>query len=140
MTFSALRQHVLQSNALSTDWFAEEVEYTDRGDETATTVVVKIEVETKIKTNDREGRSARPLARNQEDGRERIRVMVSRIADDPSGSVTTTPAVGAKLLRSESRDPDQRPYLFAGEVIAEEQFHAVYVFERSRRVIDSRGT
>lgn len=134
MTFAALRKHVLEANALSTDRFAEEVSYKPRGG-SATTITVKIEAETKPR---RDGGNARPVGREQVDAAERIRVMVSRDATFAGGAVVDTLAIGSTLVRASARDADVRPWTFAGEVIAHEALHAVYVFERSRRTYDAR--
>lgn len=132
MTFAALRRSVLENQILSTDWFAEEVTYTPRGG-TAATVTVKIEVETKPR---REG--PRPGGRDEVDTTERIRVLVSRDEDVAGGAIVDTPAIGAQLVRAEAADSDTRPYTFTGEVLARSPWHAVYVFERARRVFDAR--
>ena len=134
MTFAALRQHAIATSALSLDWFAEAVTYKPRGGN-ATTITVKIETETKPRRN---GDHLRPQGREQVDAAERIRVMVSRDATFAGGAVVDTPAIGSTIVRASSRDADVRPWTFAGEVIAHEAYHAVYVFERSRRTFDAR--
>ena len=134
MTFAELRQHVLATSALSTDRFAEDVSYKPRGG-SATTITVKIESETKPR---RDGGNARPVGRESVDATERIRVMVSRDATFAGGAVVDTPDIGSQLTRAAARDDDVRPWTFAGEVVAQEALHAVYVFERARRTFDAR--
>lgn len=129
MTFAQLRSAVLLAGPLSTDQFAEQVTRKKR-DGTESTPTVKIEMETKPRrTGDK------PAAMRQRDESQRIRVMVSRAA----GAYTSTPEVGETITRASSRDPDTRPWSYLGEIVAESELHAVYVYERARRQVDSRA-
>jgi hypothetical protein len=140
MSFAALRQTVLQAHALSTDYFAEDVEI-DGEDGAPRAVRVKIEHE-QMGPSSSNRTSSRKLGDERDRGtfdeRERIRVLVSR---DPTQakSYTGRPQPGASLSRSQARDPDRRPFVFLGEVVYEGDQHAVYVFERPRRIAQGRG-
>lgn len=134
MTFAELRRTVLRAGALSTDWFAEQVTYTPR-DGVSRTITVKIEMETKPRRDER-----RPLGAAQRDESQRIRVVVSRETNWSGGGVSATPQIGDRLVRSASRDADERPWTYTGETIAESELAATYVFERARRQWDARRT
>jgi len=131
MTFAALRQTVLRAHALSTDRFAEPVDFT--------TAAETREVRAKIThraLGPRGGtRSAMPGqdSRGTYDEREQIEVMVSRDASWEF-ALPTRPQPTDGLRRAIAIDPDQRPFTFRGEVIHEGDQHAVYVFERPRRI------
>lgn len=133
MTFAALRQHVLETTALSTDWFGEDAACLVPGD-AVITLTVKVEWLDKAK---RPG--SQPQARQQVDTAEKIRVMISHDPDCSGGYLRETPLVGTRLTRSESVDADVRPWVYAGEAIARTPLFGVYVFERARRNLDARG-
>lgn len=131
MTFAALRQTVLRAHALSTERFAETVELT--------TATETREVRAKV-THRQLGprgatRSAMPGEdrRGTYDEREQIEVMVSRDASW-AFSLPTRPQPTEELRRGVTIDADQRPFTFRGEVLFEGDQHAVYVFERPRRI------
>lgn len=135
MTFAALRQTVLRAHALSTDRYAETVELT--------TATATREVRAKV-THRQLGprgqtRSAMPGddRRGTYDEREQIEVLVSRDASWEL-SLPSRPQATEELRRSESIDPDRRPFTFRGEVLFEGDQHAVYVFERPRRIGQGR--
>ncbi len=134
MTFASLRQAVLQAHALSGDLFAEDVELTSGGG--VRTVRAKV---THQQTGPRPSArgAAGEVAAGGFDERERIEVLVSR---DPTfaRSLPTRPQPGDKLQRSETRDSDRRAFAFAGDVVFEGDQHAVYVFERPRRVAQGK--
>lgn len=137
MSFAALRQTVLKAHALSTDRFAETVELTDGG--ATRQVRAKITHEQSGPRMGMRAAAASDLRRGGTfDERERIEVTVSRDADWEY-SLPQRPAPAAQLLRSSTLDADRRPFVFAGEVIFEGDQHAVYVFERPRRVVQGRG-
>lgn len=132
MTFAALRQTVIQATLFGLDWFAENVTLrTAPG--TESTARVKIEQETRPPQ-----RGDKPSAMRDNDGAERIRVVVCRDATF-DGAVTDRPAVGSALIRSADKDPDVRPYLFTGECLAFCDTHATYVYHRARKQITTRG-
>lgn len=137
MSFADLRQTVLQAHSLGTDRFAELVDLTIGGE--TRTVRVKI---THEQAGPRKGmRTAAATSagdRGTFDERERIEVFVSRSATWEY-AVSTRPQPADRLVRNEAIDADQRPYTFGGEVIYEGDQHAVYVFERPRRVVQGRG-
>jgi hypothetical protein len=64
---------------------------------------------------------------------ERVMVLVSRVASYEK-SLPVRPQPGESLLRSADRDSDRRPFQFAGDVEFEGDVHAVYYFQRKRRV------
>jgi hypothetical protein len=131
MTFAALRQTVLRAHALSTDRFAETVELTTA----AETLQVRAKI-THRQLGPRGGaRSAMPGEdrRGTYDEREQIEVLVSRDASWEF-ALPTRPQPTDGLRRAVAIDPDQRPFTFRGEVIHEGDQHAVYVFERPRRI------
>lgn len=129
MTFAEHRQRVLQACALSSDFFAE------------TVTIGTQEVRAKI-THESLLASGKPRPVDQGTRTvaeyERIMVLVSRNADEAQ-SLPVRPQPGDKLVRSSARDPDQRPFQFAGDVEFEGDQHAVYYFQRPRRVAQGGG-
>lgn len=141
MTFADLRQRCLQAHTLNPAYFGEEVEISDPEDpELLVTVRVKIEHEqvSSIPANRRTSDSGNEQRRGTFDERERIRVTVSRDANWPY-AYPQRPQPAARLLRAEARDSDRRPFVFRGEVVYEGDQHAVYSFERPRRIGQGRG-
>jgi hypothetical protein len=134
MTFTALRRAALQATALSTSFFAENVTLKTRAGATST-IRAKIEYDTKPKRTQN-----RPLGAQQTDESQRIRVMVSRETDWSGSGLARTPYIGDTLTRASAVDPDTRPWIYAGEIVAESTLHAVYIFERARRQYDARRT
>ena len=134
MTFAELRRAVLQGGPLSTDYFAEEVTYTPRGG-SPRTVTVKIEMETRPRRDER-----RPAAAMQRDESQRIRVVISRETNWSGGGVASTPLIGDMITRASGRDADTRPWVYAGETVAESELSATYVFERARPNWNARRT
>jgi hypothetical protein len=136
VSFATLRQTVLRAHALSTDRFAEDVELIDAGAD-ARTVRVKI---THEQSGPRKGsrQAASDQQRGTFDERERIEVLCSRDASWEA-AIATRPQPACELRRAEAVDADTRPFTFVGEVIYEGDQHAVYLFERPRRVIQGRG-
>jgi hypothetical protein len=126
MTFAALRQTVLRANALSTDRFAEDLELTTASD----TLTIRAKVTHRQLGPRGQTRSAMP---GTYDEREQIEVLVSRDATWPF-ALPTRPQPTDELRRAEAIDPDRRPFTFRGEVLYEGSEHAVYVFERPRRI------
>jgi hypothetical protein len=152
MSFAELRQATLQGGALSSVLFAENVTITEptQGAEPKTPRV-KIEHDDMIRRRRGGTASGNESVHNTFDTRERIRVTLSRdpnfVSDDVVPvqlSYPTRPLVGATLLRSEARDPagdsdKPRGFAFRGELVFEGDQHAVYIFERPRRVIQGKG-
>ena len=134
MTFAELRRTVLRAGPLSKDWFAEDVTYVPRSG-VARTVTVKIELESKPSRDER-----RPAATSQRDESQRIRVVISRETNWSGGGVSATPQIGDTITRAAAKDADTRPWVYAGETIAESELSATYVFERARRHWDARRT
>lgn len=124
MTFAEHRQRVLQACALSSDFFAEDVQIGAR------TVRVKIEHESLLATG--KPKPADGGTRTVAEF-ERILVLVSRDASEDD-SLPARPQPGETLVRSAARDQDQRPFQFAGDVEFEGDQHAKYYFQRPRRV------
>lgn len=144
MSFAALRQAVLQGGALSSDLFAEDVTIQEPGDEAEeVTVRVKLEHDDMIRRRRGGTASGNESIAMTVDTRDRVVVTLSRDASWEF-AYPQRPAVGAKLVRAESRDPrdgegNPRPYAYRGEVVFEGDQHAVYVFERPRRITQGKG-
>lgn len=115
---------MLVANALGEDRFAEDVEIGSR------TVRAKITHESLLQTG-------KPTPRNTGtqtvSEHERIMVLVSRVATYEK-SLPERPQPGDSLVRAVDRDPDRRPFQFAGDIEFEGDVHAVYYFQRKRRV------
>ena len=138
MSFAELRQTVLQGYALSTDYFAEDVEM-GAPDDSGELLSVRVKIDTLYET--RRGLGSNPAneaRRGTLDERQRIKVTLSRDASW-SRAYPGRPQLGTPLYRAEARDADRRPYTFRGEVAYEGDQHAVYVFERPRRVTQGAG-
>ena len=140
MTFAALRQAVLQGGALSSALFAEDVTITAPGDGAEpASVRVKIEHDDMVRRRRGGTASGNESSQLTFDTRERIRVTVSRDVNYVGG-LAERPAPAATLVRSEARDPNQTPFAFRGEIVFEGDQHAVYVFERPRRIAQGKAT
>lgn len=135
MTFADVRKAVLNACALSTDFWAETVEIVD-GD-SSRTCTVKVEHEQLGKRIQTAGGNQVPSDQTL-DELERIRVTFSRDPNFAGGGMPRKPNVGSGLLRSSDRDSDRRPFAFAGEVDFEGDQHAVYIYQRTRRVSQGR--
>lgn len=136
--FQDLRQHVLHANQLSTDFFGEACQWKNAAaDETWLDITAKWELETKplLVTV---GSAPRPLSRAEEDGKDRARVLVSRVADWEGGSIVDRPRVGSLFKRAADVDSDDRPWTFTGEIAAFTDAFMTLVVERTRRPVDSR--
>lgn len=129
VTFAELRQTVLQAHCLGEDRFAEDVEIGSR------TVRAKITHESLLKSG--MPKPANGGTRTVSEF-ERIMVTVSRDVTYEK-SLPTRPQPGDTLLRSTERDPDRRPFQFASEIEFEGDQHAVYYFQRPRRVAQGGG-
>lgn len=136
MSFAELRQTVLQHHMLSTAYFAEDLEYT--------TATATLAVRGKVihRQQGPRGGTRSPMPgedrRGTYDEREQIEVDVSR---DPAWeySMPRRPQATEELRRAEAIDPDRRPFTFRGEVMFEGDQHAVYVFERPRRIAQGKS-
>lgn len=135
MSFAELRQTVLRAHALSTDRFAEDVTLTTPTE----TLPLRVKI-THRQLGPRGGtRSAGPASDTKTyDEREQIEVMVSRDASWEF-ALPSRPQPSWGLRRAEAIDEDQRPFTFRGEVVFEGDQHAVYVFERPRRIAQGKG-
>jgi len=140
MSFAALRQRVVQAHLVNLARFGETVQIgapDDAGN--LLEVRVKIEHDTLLnrKGNTMAG-SGNESRQSTLDERERIQVTVSR---DPAWpyAYPRRPAPATALYRSEARDVDRRPFTFRGEIVYEGDQHAVYVFERPRRVVQGKA-
>jgi hypothetical protein len=136
MSFAALRQTVLQAFALGEDKFAEDVTLVDsEGNETP--------VRAKITSSQLGLLSGTRQIPPQEDltfeELELIEVLVSR---DPlyAKSCPGRPQPGTGLRRDSDHDADGRPFAFSGQMLFEGDQHAVYLFQRPRRVTQGRRT
>jgi hypothetical protein len=127
MTFAELRRAVLNANTLSTDFWAEDVEVD------GATCRVKIETAQLGKQIQQPAGNQIP-SENTLDEMERIRVTFSRDPSFEFGGLAKKPNVGTGLLRGADRDADRRLFTFGGEVEQEGDLHAVYIFQRPRRV------
>ena len=125
VTFAELRQTVLTSHSLGEDRFAEDVEIGSR------TVRAKVTHESPLQ-------SGKPKPTNSGTQTvaefERVMVLVCRVATAEK-SLPQRPQPGETLFRAADRDPDTRPFQFAGDVEFEGDVHAVYYFQRPRRVV-----
>lgn len=134
MSFAELRQSVLQAHSLSTDRFAEDVTLVDPAD-AESTARAKI---TQAQLGELTGTRQIPTQLEQTyDEMEVIKVLVSRDSSWEFG-VPTRPQPGSGLRRDASRDADQRLFSFTGEVEFEGDQHAVYFYQRPRRVVQGR--
>lgn len=134
--FAQQRQAALLAGPLNKDYWAEDVQMQVEG--AWQTVTVKISLGS---VNDAQGRLVGATGIFSQGGTtdqsERIDVCLSR---DPTNAtaVPNTPMIGSQLIRSETRDADRRPYSYKGECKQQEEFHAVYVFERPRRAAQGK--
>lgn len=127
--FDDLRKKVLQQGALSL--FSEVVSWDDRREQSSPTV--KIEHRQAGPKYQSSGVGSQPqISNGTVDQTEQIRVTVDR------SEVESTPQQGATLIRSEAKDPDQRPYVFSGEIVFSGPVHAVYIFQRPLRTAQGR--
>lgn len=133
MSFQALRRATLQANALSTDRFAEDVTIVTRNQSRAT-VRAKIEYDQRLPRKP----NGKPSAIAHTDSVQRIRVMVSRETDWDGSGIANTPDIGTNLIRSSTVDSDTRPWIFAGEIIAQGDLFATYIFERAKTAYQDR--
>lgn len=133
MSFAELRQTVLQENALNTAYFAEVATFTDRlGADRPVTVKI---AHRQAGPQGVSLRQAGPMRQNTVDELEQIEVLFSRDPSFAGGGLVKKPDSGDTFLRSQARDADRRPFVFAGEVVFEGDQHAVYVFQRPKRVV-----
>jgi hypothetical protein len=137
MSFAALRQTVLQAHALSSERFGELVQIGSPGDD-ATLIDVAAKCEVVPPWMRRSGGNDNDRRQGTLDEREWLKVTVSR---DPAfaNAYPTRPQPTASLYRDATKDADRRPYTFRGEVVFEGDQHAVYIFERVRKVAQGRG-
>lgn len=145
MSFAEVRQAALQGGALSSDLFAEDVTITAPTDGAEpVTVRAKVEHDDMIRRRGGGTASGNESSFMTFDTRERIRICVSRDADFAGGAISERPLVGTTLVRGDAADPPgdadkPRQFAFRGEVIFEGDQHAVYIFERPRRVAQGKG-
>lgn len=132
MSFLELRRTVANARMFSVDEFAEDVTRRTRG-QVESTIRVKIEQETRTPPP-----GSKLAAARDNDGAERIRVVVCR-DETFAGCMIDRPEVSEAIIRDASRDPDARPYAFTGECPVFCPTHAVYIYQRSRRQITTRG-
>jgi hypothetical protein len=144
MSFADLRQTVLQGGVLNSDLFAEDVtiKSPEEGAEPAT-VRVKLEHDDMIRRRRGGTASGNESMQMTFDTRERIVVTLSRDAGF-AGGLAVRPLVGTTLVRGDDRDPPgetdkPRAFAFRGEIVFEGDQHAVYVFERPRRLVQGKG-
>jgi hypothetical protein len=138
MSFADLRQTVLASHVLSTDWFGELVEV-DAPDDSAAKLSVAAKIESVppyIRRGDADGRNEG--RRGTIDEREWIQVTFNRNAL-AANSYPGRPQIACALKRGDDRDPDPRPYTFRGQIVFEGDQRSTYIFERPRRAAQGRG-
>lgn len=132
MTFASLRQTILQKNTLSTAFFGEVATLTRLSG-------VSGEVQVKVAHRQQGPRGGRrqagPMRTSTVDELEEIEVLFTRDASFAGGGLARKPDPGDQFLRAAARDADRRPFVFAGEVVFEGDQHAVYVFQRPRRMV-----
>jgi len=102
--FASLRAAVIDDAILSTDYFAETGTYLPKEGE-ARSVIVNARF--KLDTNYTD--------EGDEETVETLQVLVKRNSTDG----IDRPMIGDRFLRSEARDPSQRPFMFSGEIAAE---------------------
>lgn len=128
MSFSDLRQEVLENVFLNTEMFAEDAMY-----------VPALGSARPLKAHVRYRRAAQTQQHTRDEA-ETIEVLVGR---DPSHATIggiDRPQSGDRFTRSPSRDPDCRPFSFTGEILDESALKWRLVFSRKRRTIQGRGT
>jgi hypothetical protein len=126
MSFADLRRSALAFGALSTGAFAELVTIAD--------YTGNHEVTAKIEHDSPRDRSRRE--NDTVDTMERIRVTVEIGSGDLQ--LPKRPQPAATLMRSAARDPEQKPFQFADEIVYEGEVHAAYIFTRPRRIAQGR--
>jgi hypothetical protein len=134
MSFAALRQTCLRAFALGEDKFAEDVTLID-GEGNERTVRVKITVgQLGLLSGTRQIPPQEDMTFEE---LELIEVLVSR---DPlyAKSCPGRPQPGSALRRDPTKDEDGRKYGFSGQVLFEGDQHAVYLFQRPRRLTQGR--
>lgn len=138
MSFYEQRQSAIQNGALALGYFAEDAFYSSRSG-TEKTARVKITHRQFGSANTSKlGGNAAPLKNNTLDEMEQVEIMFSL---DPTFdySIPRKPDPGDKIIRTPARDPDQRPFLFTGEVVYQGDLHGAYVFQRPRRFIQGKS-
>jgi hypothetical protein len=135
MSFAALRQKCLQAHALGNDRYAEDLTLTSTDGEER---VVRAKVTHSQIGSPGTGKTAGAMLESTFEELERIEVLVSRDVSYAK-SLPTRPQPGTGLNRDESLDDDGRPFSFAGEVVYEGDQHAVYIFQRPRRIVQGRA-
>jgi hypothetical protein len=137
VSFADLRQTVLQSHALNPAFFAETVQIGSPDDpDNLLNVVAKCEDVPQWMNRGTDGQNE--TRRGTFDQREWLRVTLSRDATKPN-SYPGRPQPATPLYRSEARDADRRPFTFRNNIVYEGDQHAVYIFERPRRVGQGKG-
>lgn len=131
MSFATLRQTVLQKGVLA--FYGESASFARRG---GMSVNVTVKIAHRQSGPQSDGRrQAGPVRSNTVDELEVIEVTFSRDSTYTGGALTDKPDPGDTLQRLATRDSDRRPFVFAGEVMFEGDQHAVYVFQRPRRMV-----
>lgn len=111
----------------SSDYFAETVTVQDPAGGPLRAVVCAIDAQT-VFHGDQQG---------NEDGVDRIVVMVGRDESSATTPGIATPELGLRLWRAESADPDRRPFVFSGERHNVEPDRWELVFTRHRQTAQS---
>ena len=75
----------------------------------------------------------RPASHRDTDAIERIGVMVAQ------STLQRRPEIGEAVTRSSDIDSDARPWVYSGECEHFDAASAIYIFERSRKQITTRG-
>jgi hypothetical protein len=137
VSFADLRQTVLQAHCLNTAYFAEMVQI-GAPDDSDTLLNVRAKCEDVPQWMNRNTDGQNEARRGTFDQREWLRVTVSR---DPNqaNSYPSRPQPATPLYRAAARDGDRRPFTFRNNIVFEGDQHAVYIFERPRRVGQGKG-
>jgi hypothetical protein len=113
--FRTLKADIVDRTILSTDYFAEEVEFLPANGQ-ARTINMKISAKVELQEPNEGDERFEELAR----------VKVKRDATEGIDS----PRSGDMFTRSVTREPDRRPYVFFGHVEEESESHWVLIFGR----------
>jgi len=122
MTFLAQRKAAFKAEVLSTDRYAEQVEFAPKVGQ-ARTITVKIERDQQTEFDEL----------GNEKTRDRILVSVFRDPTDATVGGIGDPRVGDMILRGVDRDPERRPFTYHGEIENETPYSWKLVYGRTRQ-------
>lgn len=125
--FATMRSRVLQDVWLSTDFFAEQVTYTNKRTGIESTITVHIDVSSGSKS----GMDATRDEIGREETTERIGVLICNDDTADSGGVDL-PTVGDTITRSAAVDSEQIAFVYVGEFEYKSDIATRYFFERAK--------